>query len=305
MPRPAATPPQPAKPRSAKPRARTRRRRRGWLARLTPSKRTRRRWINRLTPSRRTRRRWWRNLRSLPGEVKFVALLLASAVLAVSVNGIYQVVRKPTELFFPVSDALLKMPQQTWDAYGPIFQRHSTAVMSAELLAALAQVEGSGNPVARTYWRMSMTLSPFDIYRPASSAVGMYQITDGTFDIARRYCIHDHRVVEDGPWNDRRSCWFNALYSRVIPSHAVEMTAAYLDRQVADVLARHGIRQASIAQRQRLAAVIHLCGAGAGAAYARRGLAFAPGQRCGSHDPRHYVAKVEAMQRTFARLGAR
>jgi len=48
--------------------------------------------------------------------------------------------------------------------------------------------------------------------------------------------------------------------------------------------------------------VIHLCGAGAGAAYARRGLAFAPSQRCGSHDPRHYVAKVEAMQRRFAQL---
>ena len=80
--------------------------------------------------------------------------------------------------------------------------------------------------------------------------------------------------------------------------------SALLDRQVADVLARHGIRQATIPQRQRLAAVIHLCGAGAGSAYARRGLAFAPGQRCGSHDPGHYVAKVEAMRQTFARLGA-
>jgi hypothetical protein len=88
----------------------------------------------------------------------------------------------------------------------------------------------------------------------------------------------------------------------VIPSHAVEMTSALLDRQVAEILARHGIRRATVAQRQRLAAVIHLCGAGAGAAYARRGLAFAPGQRCGSHDPRHYVAKVEAMQRRFAQL---
>ena len=27
--------------------------------------------------------------------------------------------------------------------------------MTPELLAALAQVEGSGNPVARTYWRWS------------------------------------------------------------------------------------------------------------------------------------------------------
>ena len=52
----------------------------------------------------------------------------------------------------------------------------------------------------------------------------MYQITDGTFAEAKRYCIHDHAVVEDGPWHDPRSCWFNALYMRVVPSHAVELT---------------------------------------------------------------------------------
>ena len=40
---------------------------------------------------------------------------------------------------------------------------------------------GTGNPVARTYWRWRATPEPFEVYRPASSAVGMYQITDGTF----------------------------------------------------------------------------------------------------------------------------
>ena len=48
----------------------------------------------------------------------------------------------------------------------------------------------------------------------------MFQITDGTFAEARRYCIHDHVVVEDGPWHDARSCWFNGLYTRVVPGHA-------------------------------------------------------------------------------------
>jgi hypothetical protein len=283
-----------AAPTRARTRARPKRRGRRRLSRRTR--------LYRYLTAKKNWRRWRRRWQRTPGELKFVTLTVTAVVLAISANWIYQVVRKPTELFFPVSGVLLKTPQETWASYAPLFRRHATAVMTPELLAALAQVEGSGNPVARTYWRMALTPNPFDIYRPASSAVGMYQITDGTFDIARRYCIHDNRVVEDGPWDDRRSCWFNALYSRVIPSHAVEMTSALLDRQVADVLARHGIRQASLAQRQRLAAVIHLCGAGAGSAYARRGLAFAPGQRCGSHDPRHYVAKVEAMRATFARL---
>jgi hypothetical protein len=245
-------------------------------------------------------RTWLRRWRRVPGELRFVLLAAAVAVLAVAANGIYQVVRKPTELFFPVSGVLHKTPRATWDAYAPLFRRHATPVMTPALLAALAQVEATGNPIARTYWRFAFVPDPFEIYRPASSAVGMYQITDGTFELARRWCIHDGRVAADGPWKDPRSCWFNALYSRVIPSHAVEMTAALLDHQVAELIRRYGASSASLAARQRLATVIHLCGAGAGAGYVRRGFAFAAGQRCGSHDPRRYIAKVEAMQRVFA-----
>jgi len=213
-----------------------------------------------------------------------------------------QVARKPAEVFFPVSGSLAKDPSQTWREYGGLFAAHSTAVMTPELLAALAQIEGSGNPVARTYWRWRLSWNPFDVYRPASSAVGMFQITDGTFAEARRYCIHNHIVVEDGPWNNPRSCWFNAFYTRVVPGHAVEMTAALLDRTVARTLDRHGITAASLRQRQDLAAVIHLCGSGAGDAYARRGFRLGHGQRCGDHDPRRYLAEVNALKLQFARL---
>ena len=132
----------------------------------------------------------------------------------------------------------------------------------------------------------------------------MFQITDGTFAEARRYCIHDHVVVEDGPWHDPRSCWFNTLYTRVVPGHAVEMTAALLDRTVVRTLGRNRITIASLRQRQDLAAVIHLCGSGAGDAYARHGFRFRPGVRCGDHDPRRYLAEVNALKRQFARLAA-
>ena len=130
----------------------------------------------------------------------------------------------------------VKTPQETWREYGSLFSRHSTAIITPEFLAALAQVEGSGNPVARTYWRARLTWNPLELYRPASSAVGMFQLTDGTFKQAKRYCVHDHRVVEDGPWHDMKSCWFNSLYTRVLPSHAIALTAAQLDRGVAGAL---------------------------------------------------------------------
>ena len=147
-----------------------------------------------------------------------------------------------------------------------------------------------------------MDIATFEVYRPASSAVGMYQMTDGTFAEARRYCIHNHAVAEDGPWNSWRSCWFNSLYARVVPTHAVELTSAYLDRSVAITLERHRVTSATLQRKQELAAVIHLCGAGAGDGYARRGFRLIDGQRCGDHDVRAYLARINEMKGVFDRL---
>jgi len=232
------------------------------------------------------------------------AIGVAIALLAASgLNWTYQVVRKPSELLFPVSGALNRTPEETWQVYAPLFRRHATHVISADLLAAIAQVEGSGNPLARTYWRWSWSSRPFEVYRPASSAVGMYQMTDGTFAEARHYCIHDHRVVQDGPWNSWHSCWFNALYTRLVPTHAVELTAAYLDLSVTAIVGRHG--GAPLGRQQTLAELIHLCGAGAGEAYARRGYRLLDGQSCGDHAVRDYLGRVETMRALFLRLAQR
>jgi hypothetical protein len=243
-------------------------------------------------------------LRGAPLAVRIIASAILLAAVWASLNWIVQTVRKPTEVFFPVSGSLAKAPADTWRQYGPLFVKHSTAVITPELLAALAQVEGSGNPVARTYWRWRFSWNPFEMYRPASSAVGMFQITDGTFAEARRYCIHNHVVVADGPWHDPGSCWFNALYTRVVPGDAVEMTAALLDRTVARTLESNRIAAASLPQRQNLAAVIHLCGGGVGNAYSRGGFRFRAGQRCGDHDVHRYLAQVNLLKRQFARLAA-
>jgi hypothetical protein len=261
--------------------------------------------LKKFIPKASTRRRWFKRYRGAPAGMQIFIGLAALLVVWLAVNWIYQVIRKPSELWFPVSGVLYRMPAETWDTYESAFRKHSTAVMTPEFLAALAQVEGSGNPIVRTYWRFSLRKAePFEVYRPASSAVGMYQLTDGTFAQARRYCVHHHVVVGDGPWDDPHSCWFNALYTRVLASNAIEMTSAYLDRQVADILGTNRITRATLQQKQELATLIHLCGAGAGNIYARRGLRLAPGQKCGDHDARGYLSRVNAMKQTFSRLSA-
>ena len=233
-----------------------------------------------------------------------VAALAAAVVALAAANWVFQVFRKPSEAFFPLDGALAKTPAQTWREYRALFHEHSTALMTPELLAALAQVEGAGNPVARTYWRWRASWNPVEVYRPASSAVGMYQITDARFAEAKRYCIHDHVPVDDGPWHDPRSCWFNAFYFRVLPSHAIELTSAFLDRRVAQMLAQLRTRGGTLQQKQDLAAVIHLCGASVAEAYARRGFRPAPRERCGDHDLGGYLARLNALKRYFSLLSA-
>jgi hypothetical protein len=222
-----------------------------------------------------------------------------------AVNLIYQVIRKPGEILAPISGSLAKNPASTWQSYGALFEEHSTSIISAEFLAALAQLESDGNPVARTYWRWQWSWSPFEIYRPASSALGMYQITDGTFAAARKYCIRNRMVVSEGPWHDPNSCWFNGLYVRILPSHAVEMTAAYLHQSVVDTLAARRKVKVSLGQKQKLAAAIHLCGLKRGESFVSRGFRTTPGELCGTHSLQRYLNQIELMQQRFARLAAK
>jgi len=244
--------------------------------------------------SRKVARLHWR------GSIVWCCVLGIAGLFAL--NLIYQVMRKPGEIFAPISGSFSKSPMSTWQSYGTLFEQHATSIVSAEFLAALAQVESDGNPIARTYWRWQWSWRVFDIYRPASSALGMFQITDGTFAEARKYCIRNHRVVADGPWHDLSSCWFNSLYTRTLPSHSTEMTAAYLHRSVVDILAARPKAKLSLAQKQNLAAVIHLCGLTRGKTFAARGFRVAQGERCGTHSLQRYLMQIDVMKNRFARL---
>jgi hypothetical protein len=132
----------------------------------------------------------------------------------------------------------------------------------------------------------------------------MFQMTDGTFAEARKYCVRDHEIISEGPWYDLSSCWFNTFYTRTLASHSTELTAAHLHRSVVAALTPRRSSKASLAQEQRLAAVIHLCGMSRGEAFAARGFRVIPGERCGTHSLRRYLTQVESLEKRFARLRA-
>jgi hypothetical protein len=229
--------------------------------------------------------------------VRIAAVVAILVPLLALTNLAYHVIRKPTELFFFVGNRWDKEPADTWRQYGELFRAYSTSSITPELLAALAQVESSGNPVARTYWRWRWSFNPFAIYQPASSAVGLFQTIDAAQAEAARFCIRGNAVVDTG-------CGFTSLSIRAIPSHAIELTSVYLDRHVAAVLTRAGDVTASPQQKQDLAAFIHLCGAGPATAFARRNFRMIAGERCGDHLVAAYLARVNAMKREFLRLAA-
>jgi hypothetical protein len=214
-------------------------------------------------------------------------------------NACYHIARKPTELLGLVAPRTPKAPAETWKAYRRLFRENSTAAIQPELLAALVQAETAGDPLARTYWRFRWTANPFALYAPASSAVGILQMTDPNYEQARRLCIRDHAVAREGAWYDPRACFLNALYFRSIPAHSIEMTSAYLHVTSEEILARPGVGPGSLGERQALAAVVHLCGPERGANFAARGFRPRRGERCGGHDVAAYLARVGILVALF------
>jgi len=236
-------------------------------------------------------------------RVRLTVIAVLLLALWAPINLAYQVTQKPSELLAPLSGWLIKTPEETWQSYAPIFRRYATANVAPELLAALAQAESAGNPLATTYWRWRVSINPLAIYRPASSSVGMYQMTDAAYIEARRYCVSHHRVAEDHADSNASACSQGGAYWRIMPRDAIELAASYLDRKLAALLAKHHPASLTQQQKDNLAAVIHLYGPGPAASYVRHGFHLAPGERCGDQDIAAYIARVSSFERQFRRLG--
>jgi hypothetical protein len=270
-----------------------------------PLRRARSRRVS--TPFRRALRRHARQIQAAWRRATWQARLAVCATAAIALwapfNLAYQVTQKPSELLAPLSGWLIKTPEATWQSYAPLFRRYATANVAPELLAGLAQAESAGNPVATTYWHWRFSLNPLAIYRPASSSVGMYQMTDAAYAEARRFCVSHHHVAEDHADSDAPACGQGGAYWRIMPSDAIELAATYLDRKLAALLAKRHPASLTQQQKDNLAAVIHLCGPGPAASYLRRGFHLSAGERCGDQEIAAYVARVSNFERQFRRLG--
>jgi hypothetical protein len=211
-----------------------------------------------------------------------------------AVNFLVQIARKPAEALGLLGLGRSRSVAETWRAFSRDFQRHGTEITTPTFLAAMAQVESSGNPLATPKWHFQWSGSVWRWFAPESTSVGLYQLTDGTYERAKDFCIKKGRVARDGPWHDWGSCWFNWAYLRISASDSIEMTSAYLHHAVTTSL--NG-RKTSPTNQRRLAAVIHLCGQGKARAFIRSGFDLASAGHCGRHDVRRYVERIERYER--------
>ena len=198
------------------------------------------------------------------------------------VNFFVQIYRKPTELLRWSRLSRSKTPEQTWRQYGDDFRRNGRGVITADFLAALSQLESSGNPLASPGWTFHWSMNPWRIYAPASSAVGLLQMTNGNYGAAR--------AMAGG-----------GLYSRLVGSDSIEMTAAFLHSHVRRIIS--GLRYpVALRDQQRLAAVMHLCGPGMGPPFVRSHFNAEAMASCGGQPVGAYVRVVMRYRSQFARI---
>src|SRR5260370_22945792 len=106
-------------------------------------------------------------LNAVPMPMRVVVIGIAFLAVCSVVNLFYQMLHKPTEVFAPISSEFNKAPIETSHQYAPLFRAYSSVSIPPELLAALAQVESAGNPVASTYWRLRSAAGVFVAYQPS------------------------------------------------------------------------------------------------------------------------------------------
>ena len=82
------------------------------------------------------------------GQRSYLLSMVWILILFLGINGIAQIFLKPMEIVRFLSWSKSKKLMQTWTTYGEDFKRYATQDISADLLAAIAQTESAGDPLA-------------------------------------------------------------------------------------------------------------------------------------------------------------
>lgn len=213
-----------------------------------------------------------------------------------------QIVQKPAHLLSFMSSYFYKTPYETWQSYHSDFKRYQTITTPSYILAAIAQVESSGNPIATPQWEWNFNNKWHSLYSPVSSSVGLYQFTEPTFKRAGGLCVHEGQLYTSvKAYQVLHPCWWSRFGFRLSASSSIRAASAYLHKEVNELLNRFNMQHLGEKSRARLAMVVHLCGKYKASRLLRRQSLSSLGY-CGRHKVSRYIKKAEKLASTFKRL---
>ena len=229
----------------------------------------------------------WRFILRNPWGVSLVVFILLSVV-----NLLLQIYKKPTEVLSVIYEGETLRLEQNWFKYQDIFKAHSTEYVEAETLASIAQVESGGRIWASPKWQWNWTWDYQQIFAPASSALGLMQITSGHMQTVSRYC------EQEGKRNSL--CEKQKWWSRLLPSHSVHLAAVYMDKTLRGMVKQMG--GINNQQRVDVAAITHLCGDKKAWTFVKDNFRFQSFSYCGAHKASRYVGRVKRLHKRLKRL---
>lgn len=204
------------------------------------------------------------------------------------INLAYHTYQNPIHLLSFAAKPFYKTPLQTWQSYRETFERHGDERITPPLLAAIAYVESSGNPLAAPPWKWSISTDVAEIFAPASSAFGLMQITKGTFQTMRQIAKEEGKPVP--------------IMTRLRVEDSVQLSAIHLRRKVQELIGERGWAKLDRRRSTQLASVIHLCGPEIGRKLVKFGYKTERLPRCGSHWPEVYTNRVWDLRQQFEKL---
>lgn len=211
-------------------------------------------------------------------------------VCILGINFSWQIYKKPLEIWSLLPVNLAKTPTQTWTTYKEEFLRFENEYISATFLAALTQKESSGNPWASPGWIMRLTDNYEYLYGPQSTAFGLLQITKPTFHKTIKLCDNPTYQEYCGLWN-----------TRLFASNSIALATLNLTHSMKQIEARFKIKHWNKQLKEKVAAIVHLCGEGVAKQFVRAGYRLSKNKYCGSHHLGSYIRSVTSLQRQFER----
>ena len=218
------------------------------------------------------------------------------------INLIYQTITTPSHIFKWIPLSFKKTPKQTWQSYNRIFKKYSTPLVSKYFLAALAQIESSGDPLASSYWKLRITPKIRNIYSPASSAAGLFQITNHTFKESKKFCITKNKIITKSKFKKHPSCYLNSFFSRFIPSHSTQMVSARLHYYLNNFISKYKKHLNNTQSIEKLSSVIHLCGINRARNFIKKKMHFSKMPKCGDHNAYIFYKKLNKYKKYFIRI---